>query len=72
MGELVDTEAEIKRLKGELDSVESEIKRANGKLMNKGFLDKAPKNLVDAERAKLDKYIDIRKKINLQIKELNG
>ncbi len=72
MGELIDTQAEIKRLKGELDGVESEIKRANGKLMNKGFLDKAPKNLVDAERAKLDKYLDMRKKLIKEIAELEA
>ena len=71
MGELVDISAEIKRLNAELDNVEAEIKRANGKLMNKGFLDKAPKNLVDAEREKLDKYVDMRKKLNREIEELS-
>ena len=70
MGELVDYSQELKRLKGELDSTESEIKRASGKLMNKGFLDKAPKNLVDAERAKLDKFIDMRNKLKKEIAEL--
>ncbi|MBO7186801.1 MAG: valine--tRNA ligase [Clostridia bacterium] len=71
MGELVDISAEIKRLNAELDNVEAEIKRANGKLMNKGFLDKAPKNLVDAEREKLDKYVDMRKKLKREIEELS-
>ncbi|MCQ2399491.1 MAG: class I tRNA ligase family protein, partial [Clostridia bacterium] len=71
LGELVDTEAEIKRLNGELENVENEIKRASGKLMNKGFLDKAPKSLVDAEREKLDKYLDIRKKLMKEIAELS-
>jgi len=72
MGELIDIESEIKRLNTELNTVEAEIKRANGKLMNKGFLDKAPKNLVDAEREKLDKYLDIRKKLMREIKELES
>ena len=70
LGELVDLSKELERLKKELVSVESEIKRASGKLANKGFLDKAPKALVDAERSKLDDYIDVRKKLIAQIAEL--
>ncbi len=72
LGELVDFEQEIIRLEKELNSVESEIARANGKLSNNGFLDKAPKALVDSERAKLDKYIDMRAKIMSQLKDLKG
>ena len=63
---------EVKRLEGELANVESEIKRASGKLANSGFLAKAPKALVDSERAKLDKYIDMRNKLAMQIKDLKG
>ncbi|MBQ3116563.1 MAG: valine--tRNA ligase [Clostridia bacterium] len=72
LGELVDLEKEVKRLEGELANVESEIKRASGKLANSGFLAKAPKALVDSERAKLDKYIDMRNKLAMQIKDLKG
>ena len=72
LGELVDFEKEIERLEKERETVENEIARANGKLSNKGFLEKAPKNLVDSERAKLDKYIDMRSKIMAQIKDLKG
>ena len=69
---MVDFEQEIVRLEGELSTVEKEIARANGKLSNQGFLDKAPKALVDSERAKLDKYIDMRQKIKEQLKDLKG
>ncbi|MBE5754382.1 MAG: valine--tRNA ligase [Clostridiales bacterium] len=72
LGDLVDFEQELERLKGELNTVEKEIARANGKLSNNGFLEKAPKALVDSERAKLDKYIDMRKKIEAQIADLKG
>ncbi len=71
LGELVDLEKEVIRLKGELEKVESEIARANGKLSNNGFLAKAPKALVDQEREKLNKYIDMRKKIKANIKEIS-
>ncbi len=72
LGELVDMSKEIERLEKELQSVSSEIARASNKLSNNGFLDKAPKSLVDNERAKLNKYLDIRDKIMSQIKDLKG
>ena len=53
MGELVDAEKEIARLSKEIAAMENEIKRAEGKLNNPGFVNKAPANVVEAERAKL-------------------
>ena len=55
-----------------IENVEREISRASGKLSNNGFLEKAPKALVDAERAKRDKYLDMRDKISAQLKDLKG
>ena len=71
LGELVDAQKELARLKGELEKVEAEIARASGKLANRGFLDKAPKALVDAEMEKREKYIEMRAKINANIKQIN-
>ncbi|MDE7330273.1 MAG: valine--tRNA ligase [Clostridia bacterium] len=70
MGELVDIEKEKIRLEGELERVTNEIRRADGKLNNQGFVGKAPKKLVDEERAKRDKYIEMREKIVNQLKNL--
>ncbi len=70
LGELVDFEKEMERLKKELDTVQSEIKRANGKLSNAGFVEKAPKNLIDSERSKLNKYLDMKEKLIAQINDL--
>ena len=70
MGELVDIEKEKARLAAELENVTAEIARADGKLQNQGFLSKAPKQLVDAEHAKLEKYIAMREKILNQLKSL--
>ena len=53
MGELVDAEKEIARQNKEIAAMENEIKRAEGKLNNPGFVNKAPANVVEAERAKL-------------------
>lgn len=70
LGELVDIDKEIERLEKELVNIESEIARASAKLSNNGFLEKAPKNLVDAEREKRDKFIDMQGKLKKQLKDL--
>ena len=72
MGELVDMEKEIARIEGELKTIEKEIARASGKLSNNGFLDKAPKALVEAERAKLNNHLDTREKLKAQLLELKA
>ena len=72
LGELVDIASEIERLTKELNVVESEIARANSKLSNNGFLEKAPKSLVDSEKAKRDKYIDMREKLIKQLQDVKG
>ena len=54
--DLKNKDEEIKRLTEELISVESEIERANKMLSNQGFVSKAPANLIQNEKAKLDKY----------------
>ena len=63
LGELVDFEKEKERLKAELVKTENEIQRAESKLSNSGFIEKAPKALIEGEKAKLAKYNEIRSKI---------
>ncbi len=70
LGELVDLEEERARLQKELERVEGEIARAGGKLANNNFVAKAPKKVVDDERAKLEKFIDMKKKIEKQLSDL--
>ncbi len=72
LGELVDLAKELERIQGEIKTVENEIARASSKLSNNGFLEKAPKALVDSERAKLNKYLEMRKKLVAQLKDLKG
>ena len=70
LGELVDLEKEKARLEKELDRVVSEIARASGKLNNQNFVAKAPKKLVDDERAKLEKLLDAKGKVEASLKAL--
>ncbi|MBR4420079.1 MAG: valine--tRNA ligase, partial [Clostridia bacterium] len=69
LGELVDIEQEIARLKGELAKVEKDIAFAEGRLNNPGFAAKAPKQVVDAERVKLAKNIEVKEKLLASLKE---
>lgn len=56
LGELVDIEAELKRLLEEKQRLENEIKRCSSMLNNQGFLKKAPEHVVAEEQEKLTKY----------------
>ncbi|MGI5873861.1 MAG: valine--tRNA ligase [Bacillota bacterium] len=51
---LIDMDKEKARLAKELDKTEKEIARLSGKLANEGFLAKAPAEVVEGERIKLE------------------
>ena len=70
LADMVDFEAERKRLEGELTNVEAEIKRAEGKLSNESFVSRAPAAVVDGERAKLEKYKEKKESIIAAIAKL--
>ena len=59
MAEIVDMEKEKARLEKEKANALSEIERVNKKLSNSSFTDKAPAAVVEAERAKLEKYTEM-------------
>jgi valyl-tRNA synthetase len=54
--EEVDLEAAVRRRDRRRESLEAEIDRAQRKLANEGFVAKAPPDVVEAEREKLDGY----------------
>ncbi|MBC5997031.1 valine--tRNA ligase [Romboutsia ilealis] len=73
LDELVDFAKEIERLSKEKSKLESEIKRVNGKLSNEGFVAKAPEALINAEKAKKEKFEEMMKSVverleNLELK----
>ena len=70
LGELVDLGKEKARLEKELDRIVGEIARASGKLANHNFISKAPKKLVEDERAKLEKFLDMKNKVEESLKAL--
>lgn len=70
LGELVDIDKEIARLKGEMEKVQKEIDRSSGMLANPGFVSRAPAALVEAERTKLAALQDKAAKLQERIVSL--
>ncbi len=54
--EQLDTEAVAARLRKRREELEAEVKRASRKLENEGFVAKAPAEVVEEERGKLERY----------------
>ncbi len=69
-GDMVDPVKELERLETELEKTNSEIARAERMLGNQGFLARAPKELVEAEKEKVVKYNEIKNNLTLAIAKL--
>ncbi len=63
MGGLIDKDAELARLDKEIARLDGEVQRVGGKLANAGFVDKAPPQVIDKERAKLAEAEQARAKL---------
>ena len=69
MAGLVDTEAEKQRIENELQEANSQIARLE-KLLNSPFAEKAPPNVVEKEREKLETFKDTAAKLTEQMDNL--
>ena len=58
LGELIDFAKERERQNKEREKILSEIDRVDKKLSNEGFVAKAPAQLIEAEKAKREKFIE--------------
>jgi valyl-tRNA synthetase len=65
---LVDLDKEIARLRKERATLEKELERVNKKLNNQGFLEKAPKEVVEKEEQKQRDYVEMLKKVEERLK----
>ena len=61
MAGLIDKEAELARLDKEIQKILNDLPRVEGKLSNPTFIDKAPADVIDKEKAKL---ADLRSTLN--------
>lgn len=69
--DLVDKEKELERLNKELKKLEGEIDRIDKKLGNQGFVAKAPAAVIDAEKEKRVKYVEMLEAVEARIKALD-
>ena len=53
---LVDLDREISRLGKDLEEVSSQLERTEAKLENRNFIDRAPEEVVEKERGKLEEF----------------
>lgn len=65
---LVDIDTEIERLEKEKVNLVNEISRANKKLNNRGFLEKAPQDVVEKEQQKQKDYQEMLQKVEQRLK----
>ncbi len=72
LGELVDVEKEMARLNKELKNIEGEIRRSEGMLGNPGFVAKAPKQMIENEKVKLQANTEKKAKLLERIEELKN
>ena len=70
--ELIDMEKEIERLEKEKANLEMELDRVEKKLSNAGFVAKAPKAVVEAEKEKEAKYRDMYRKVIERLETIKG
>ena len=68
--DLVDREKELERLNKEKEKLEKEIDRVEKKLSNERFVAKAPQDVVDAEKAKGEKYKEMLDAVLARIEKL--
>nr|MBE6545579.1 valine--tRNA ligase [Oscillospiraceae bacterium] len=70
LAEVIDFEKERARLTAEMKKNDGEIERIEKKLSNEGFVSKAPAAVIDGERAKLQKYLEVRESLTVALAKL--
>jgi valyl-tRNA synthetase len=71
MAGLIDKDAESQRLQKEIDKLDKEIARLEGKLCNEKFISKAPAEVVEKEKEKLNSALSSKDKLKEQIKVIS-
>lgn len=70
--ELIDVEKEIERLEKERLNLENELRRVDGLLSNENFISKAPKKIVEEEKQKKIKYLEMMAKVQERLRTLRN
>jgi valyl-tRNA synthetase len=67
---LIDVEKEVARLTKEYEKLQQDFDRTNGKLKNENFVSRAPSDVIEKEKAKLEEFSTKMKKLEESIKQL--
>ena len=70
LAEVIDFEKERARLTAEMKKNDAEIERIEKKLANEGFVAKAPAAVIEGERAKLAKYLEVKESLTIALAKL--
>ena len=70
LAEVIDFEKERARLTAELKKNDGEIERIEKKLANEGFVAKAPAAVIEGEKAKLKKYLEVKESLTIALNKL--
>ena len=70
LSEVIDFDKERARLTAEMKKNDGEIERIEKKLSNEGFVAKAPEKVIEGERQKLKKYLEVRASLAEALKKL--
>ena len=68
----IDIKAELERLEKEADRLQGEIDRVNAKLANENFVTRAPANIVEQERSRLQSFTATKEKVLEQLGKLKS
>jgi len=71
LADVLDFDAEKKRLSTALIAAESEVKKIESKLNNQGFVSKAPAEVIEENKRRLEVEIERRDKIETALNRLN-
>ncbi len=71
LAEVIDFEKERARLTAEMKKNDGEIERIEKKLANEGFVAKAPAAVIEGEKAKLKKYLEVKESLSVALAKLN-
>jgi valyl-tRNA synthetase len=70
LADVIDFEKERARLTAEMKKNDGEIERIEKKLSNEGFVAKAPAAVIEGEKAKLRKYLEVRESLTIALAKL--
>ncbi|SNR74754.1 valine--tRNA ligase [Desulfurobacterium atlanticum] len=72
IGELIDVAAEIEKIEKKLKALSKEIEKLERKLSNENFLSRAPKEVIEKDRNKLEETKELFNKLNTTLTQLKN